>query len=217
VIPALLGLSGGSMMIAYAAIGGVAVFIGGFLAGHAYVSNRKESKDLEVIEELEGAEGFQMTSHHGSSSGLLGAALRERKKRKALGRGVVRWHVIGSAFEKPRYIKPERKEGGNVPEVELDGETYIFPEEATVPSEEEGVPTIVHRKGEAEPLELRDPWDDSVDARTLAEYLTLRVTSRKPSSGLLDGLGLGDMDSMDMFRYGILGIVGLAILWEFLG
>lgn len=203
---------------AYYAVAGLVVTALGFLGGFQYASGKNDAKDLEVIDDLEGAEGFEMTSYRdGRKKGAISTLLRERKKQNALDKGVIRWHVIGSAFEKPKYIKPERKEGGNIPEVEHDGDTYYFPNEASVPAEEEGVPVVVHRKGESDPLNLRDDWDLAVDAGTLTQYLNLRVSSQKPATGLLDGMGLGDYDSMTIFRYGILGIVGLAIVWELIG
>lgn len=201
------------------ALGAVALAGASFAAGYYYAGEREDSKDLELIEGLEGGEGFEMASHAGASRpGILSSYLRERKKRSALGKGVVRWHLVGASFESPKYIKPKRKEGGNVPEVEYEGETYVFPEKAAVPSEEEGVPVVVHRVGEAEPISLRDSWEDAIDAGTLAQYLTLRVTSTKPTTGLLDGLGLaGGWDAMTVFRYGLLAIIGFAVLAETLG
>jgi len=203
---------------AYYLVAGAVLIALGFFGGFQYGAEKSESKDLQVLDDIEGAKGFEMTTHReGRKSGAISTILRERKKNKALDQGVVRWHVIGSAFEKPKYVKPERTEGGNIPEIKQDGDTYYFPEEATVPSEEEGVPVIIHRKGESDPLSLRDSWDLAVDAGTLSEYLTLRVTSKQPSAGLMDGLGLGDYDSMTIFRYGILGIIGFAIIWEMVG
>lgn len=201
------------------ALATVLLMVAAFATGWYRASGGENSRDLEVIEGLEGGDGFQMTSYGPSDDvGLLQTYLRSRKKRKALSKGMVRWHLVDSSFSKPKYIKPEREEGGNIPEVKMNGETYCFPEDATVPSEEEGVPVVVHRAGESDPINLRDSWEDAVDAGTLSQYLTLRVTSKKPKTGLLDGLGLGGgWDPMTVFRYGLLAIIGFAVLMETMG
>jgi hypothetical protein len=73
----------------------------------------------------------------------------------------------------------------------------------------------VHRRGESDPITLRDSWDLAIDASSLTTYLTTRVTSDAPSSGLLDGLG--DWDAMTIFRYGILALIGLVLLLQTVG
>jgi hypothetical protein len=204
-----LGIGTGTV---YLGVGVLVLALASFLAGHRYASGQEDLEHvMQPLEDVEGAEGFSMKAPS-SKTGLLDTVARERKKKKALGRGMVRWHLIGSSFEEPRYIKPTRTNGGNIPEVEHEGETYIFPEDASVPSEEDGVPVVVHRKGESDPINLRSGWDLAVDSGSLSQYLTLRVTSKRPQSGLLGGLG--GYDSMTLFRYGLLAIVGFAILWS---
>lgn len=203
------------VVVGGAAIIALAISAGLYAAGR-YHGMTSSSDDLEVIEGLEGGDGFKMTSYGpGDDPGLLSIWMREKKKKKALGEGLVRWHLVGSSFSKPMYVKPEREHSGNMPEIEYEGSTYYFPEKVTIPAESEGVPVVVHRKGESDPVNLRDNWDLAVDAGTLNEYLTMTVTSKKPDSGL--GLGIGDMDSMDLLRYGLLGIIGLFILLEIAG
>lgn len=198
------------------AIGGLALILLGYLAGYFMGFGRKEHQDLKKLDDIEGGEGFEMTAYGpGEDAGFIRTYLRDKKKRAALSKGMVRWHLVGSNFSQAMYVKPERENGGNIPEIEHGDETYVFPEDAAVPSEEEGVPVVVHRVGESEPINLRDSWEDAIDAGTLTQYLTLRVTSQAPSKGLLDGMG--DWDSMKIFRYGLLGIVGLALLMETLG
>jgi hypothetical protein len=180
-------------------------------------SSDAPSHDMEVINGLDKGTGVQFARYgkgEGRSKSLIRAYLRRRKKEKALKKGCVRWHLVGASFSAPMYVKPEAKEGGNVAEIEYEGNTYLFPKEAMVPAEEEGVPTIVHREGEADPINLRDEWDLAIGSNTLKEYLTLRIMNPKPS-----GLGslLGGLDSMDILRYGIIGLVVLFIAMEFLG
>lgn len=196
----------------------VAVTAAAFYAGYRYASSAdaEPEEDFDDVDGLEdGYDGFEMPSYGpGEKAGAMSTYLRERKKRSALSKGYVRWHLVGSGFSSPKYVKPEREQGGNVAELEHDDETYYFPEDAMVPSEEEGVPVAVHRRGESDPVNLRDGWDLALDANTLKTYLETRVTSEKPSSG---GLGIGDWDAMRIFRYGLLLIVGLFIALETLG
>jgi hypothetical protein len=177
------------------------------VVGYAYGARSAANVDIQALDDIEGAEGFEI--YDTGSKGLLGSYLQEREKSKALKKGMVRWHLVGSSFEKARYIKPEREPGGSIPEVEHDGETYLFPPNAARPSQEEGVPVFVHREGESDPVELADDWELSVDAKQLKDYLDSRVSSTDPK-GL--GLGLGDMEPMDILKYGVLAIVLLFIL-----
>lgn len=139
---------------------------------------------------------------------------RESKEKKALDKGYIRWYLVGESVSKPKYIKPERKEGGGIPEFEYEGNTYLFPEHQMLPDAEDGVWTVMHKRGQAEPIDLQTGNDDSIDAHVLNKYLTQRVTAGDPN-----GLGLipSDWDSMDIMRYGLLAVVGLFIAMEFLG
>jgi hypothetical protein len=109
----------------------------------------------------------------------------KRRQQKA-DDGYVQWFLLdGARWPEPMFINPTPK-GGGIPEFEHDDVTYVFPDEALVASEREGMWTAIHVKGEAEPLNLADPSRESMDADVLAEYLTMRVTASPPS--LLDGL-----------------------------
>lgn len=184
-----------------------------FIAGGIVGSTVKGLLTPDVVEplELEHGNGFTISEAAGSSggvSGLLSSVGEKRQKSKALSDGHVRWHLLDSAFTEPKYVAPERKNGGNIPELKHDDQVYLFPKDAALPGEEDGVPVVVHRKGESEPINLRDSWGESIDASSLAEYLTTRVAADSPESQ--GGLGLdflADMDSMDMLRLLIIGLV----------
>lgn len=134
---------------------------------------------------------------------------RKRKEKKALSAGYVRWYLITDSISTPRYIKPEREEGGSVPEFEYNDETYLFPENAMVPDEEDGVWTVMHREGQAEPINLREGNGDALDANALSEYLTMRVTSQDPSGLSLPGLG--NLSTQQIMQYGLLVIIVIAV------
>ena len=133
-----------------------------------------------------------------------------KKRQKLIGDGYVQWYLIGDAVNHPKFVKPERK-GGGIPELEVDGETYLFPRDALVPSED-GMWTCIHRVGEADPINIRDPARLSIKADELKEYLDLRVSSSAP--GLLDGLGI---DASDAVKIMIALIIAYAIFQQVLG
>lgn len=195
---------------------GIATVLGivaSYLVGYWFgMSRGSDSVEFEPIEGLEDNAGF--TTYEGDGAkGLLGTYFAQKKKRSVLKDGMVRWHLVGSSLSEPMYVSPELKGGGNVPELDYEEETYLFPKGSAVPSEEEGVPTFVHREGEADPMDLRNDWDLALNSKSLSEYLTVRVTSKSPT-----GMGmLSDLDTMDYVRYGIIGIVGLFILVEMMG
>lgn len=106
---------------------------------------------------------------------------RHRKKRaKLLSNGYVQWYLVEDSYPTPKYVKPEL-EGGGVPELKHDGERYLFPTDARLASEKQGMWTFAHRKGEALPINLRDSTSNAIGADELEEYLTQRVSSSPPS------------------------------------
>jgi hypothetical protein len=134
---------------------------------------------------------------------------REHKKRKKKARqGYVRWYLIDETFPRAKYIKPQRK-GGGYAEYEHDGETYLFPRDAMLSSEREGMWTVMHRRGEADPINLRDSASDPIPADSLQEYLTMRVSSSSP--GLFDGL---DLDPKQIMMLAIGGIIAFAFIQD---
>lgn len=133
-----------------------------------------------------------------------------KKRQKLIGDGYVQWYLIGDAVNHPKFVKPGRK-GGGIPELEVDGETYLFPRDALVPSED-GMWTCIHREGEADPINIRDPARLSIKADELKEYLDLRVSSSAP--GLLDGLGI---DAGDAVKIMIALIIAYAVFQQVLG
>jgi len=133
-----------------------------------------------------------------------------KKREKLIGDGYVQWYLIGDAVGQPKFVKPKRK-GGGIPELDHDGETYLFPRQALVPSED-GMWVCIHREGEADPINIRDPARLSLPSDELKEYLDLRVSSSAP--GLLDGLGI---DSGDLIKIGIALIIGFAVFQQMSG
>lgn len=204
-----------AIYITIAGIGASLMLIGGY-AGFRWKEASMED-DLEEVDGIGKGTGFEVQKYK-DDKGILSTAASayytEQKKDKALSEGYVRWHLIDSSMSSPMYVSPEREAGGNVAELKKDGETYLFPKSAMVPSEEEGVPVVVHRKGEADPVDLSTDWDLALDAKTLQEYLTQRVTSTEPESDGWNLPNLLNMDPMSLLQYLIIGIIVAFILLE---
>lgn len=148
--------------------------------------------------------------------GVIGDLWKEKrlkdKRRRYLGKGYVQWFLIDEAFPRPRLVKPERT-GGGIPSVTHDGERYFFPREAMIPAESNGFWTIFHQKGDAEPLNIREPKDHVIPADAIKRWADMEVSTDPP--GWLNDL-FGDMTPQELFRYGLIVIIGYAILRNFL-
>lgn len=134
-----------------------------------------------------------------------------KKRRKMIRKGYVEWYLVDSSFPRPKYVKPEA-DGGGIPEYKHNGVRYLFPREAMVANEQNGGWTVVHKKGDAEPINLREPSEHAIPPDILEEYSQLIVTDSPPS--LLDRF---DLDARDAFLYLIVGIVGFAFIQGMMG
>jgi hypothetical protein len=138
--------------------------------------------------------------------GPLAAWRHERKRRKLAGKGYVQWYLIGSSWPRPKFVKP-KDEGGGEFEFEHDGETYLFPREAFLPTEDAGLWTVVHQRGDAEPIDLTEPDEFSISAKQLQNYVTSRVTVEPP--GWLSSLS---SDPKTLIKYAIFGFIAFVLL-----
>lgn len=128
-----------------------------------------------------------------------------KKREKLLGDGHVQWFLIEDTFPRPRFVKPKRH-GAGLPELEHEGERYLFPTEAMLPSSD-GIWTVVHRKGEADPINIKEPSDFAIPSDRLEEYLNLRVQTTPP--GWLDAL---DLDAGTIITIGVAAVIGFGLL-----
>ncbi|QLD84617.1 hypothetical protein HWV23_02730 [Natronomonas halophila] len=134
-----------------------------------------------------------------------------KKRRRFANKGYVQWFLIDDTFPKPKFVKPQT-DGSGIPYVVHKGKRYLFPKEAMVASEEQGIWTIAHKANEADPINLRDPSKNAIPADTLEEVATLMVTSSKP--GLLDKF---DIDAKSALRWIVIGLIGFAIFQSVIG
>jgi hypothetical protein len=147
--------------------------------------------------------------------GMLGKMLslyqHHKKKRKLAKKGHVQWYLVDSTWPTPKYVNPKDK-GGNYLELEHDGGVYLFPREAMLASEREGMWTVVHKKGEALPENYGEPSAGAIKAGALKEYLNQRLAASPPS--FFDRI---DIDPQEAIMYLIGGIILVAFLQNFLG
>lgn len=135
------------------------------------------------------------------------AARRRRKKRRKLAKkGYVEWRLVDGTFPTPTFVKPKRT-GSGIPQYEHNGVSYIFPEGAAIPSEQSGMRTYVHKVGEMDPINMRDPVDHSIPPDAHQEYSEMDIQTASPG-------WLGSMSAGDMLFYGLVGIIILAVGWS---
>jgi len=174
-----------------------------------------ENPSLEA--ELEAADGPARlrSPEYNSRLGALGNAWKQykhnKKQKRIAGKGYVQWYLIDDGWPEPKYVKPKR-EGGGVREYEHDGEIYLFPREAFLNDKRTGAWTVVHRKGELDPISLQEPGKHALDADAAKEWAELTVTSEPP--GFFEDLSI---DSEDAMMYLIMAIVAIAVGQQLFG
>jgi len=170
-----------------------------------------------ALEEIEAADGPAeiRPPEYNSRLGALGNAWKQyrhnKKRKKVASNGYIQWYLIDDSWPVPKYIKPER-EGGGIREYEYNGEMYLFPREAFLSDRRTGTWTVVHRKGELDPIALHEPGKNALDADAAKEWAELTVTSSAP--GWLDSL---DVEKSELMTYLIFGIIAIAIGQQMLG
>jgi hypothetical protein len=88
----------------------------------------------------------------------------------------------------------------------------LFPKEAMIPDRDSGMFCVIHKEGEAEPLNMTDPTANAIMADELNEYLTKRVTSSPPS--WWDNI---DLDAQDIIPIAIGALIIIAALQQVMG
>lgn len=130
------------------------------------------------------------------------------KKRRKLGKkGYVRWMLIDETYPEPKFVKPAA-EGGKVPEIRHDGQPYFFPRAGALPDSRTGMYTYVHKQGDADPINLRDPSKHTIETDALEEWLQLQLHKDPPS--WWDHL---DIDGKDIFLLCLGLVVVLAVVY----
>jgi len=135
--------------------------------------------------------------------GLLRLWRRQKKRRKLAAKGYVEWYLVGDGYPRPRYVKPDAS-GGGVPELWYKGEPYLFPRNKRVPRKDSGMWVMMHKRGDAEPINLQNPEKLTIPTDELKQYLETQVTSGAPST----------LDKLDLNRSTIImAVFGLIIVY----
>jgi hypothetical protein len=197
------------MSIAAVALLGTGLCIGAVIGRHTADSGPSEfQRDLAIDDDEVGLPQPDLKGSWVPFSGYLNVREYIKKRRKLLNSGYVEWYLVEDGIPKPRFIKPTAK-GGGTPEYEHKGTTYLFPRNGGVPNEQQGLLTYFHTKGDAQPIDLRDPPRPALDPDALKELFDRRVTSDEPS--FLERLDL-DLSPQMIMAGGIVAIALVSVL-----
>lgn len=106
-----------------------------------------------------------------------------RKEAKMAKSGYIKWYRVGSRLHSPTWVMPERKGAGEMEYYHKgDDETYLFPEESLVTDGVTSAYVAIHKIGEAEPIDIRNPGWATMDADRLQTLVDM-VISRDPPGG----------------------------------
>lgn len=170
--------------------------------------NELEEKALEELDD-EDAEGYgvRMSPPNVGRNvfDVFKAWLHMAKGARMAKRGYIKWYKVGSRLEAPKWIKPEHKGAGEYEYKDPDTDTtYFFPEDALVTDARTSGYVAIHKVGEAEPIDLRDPGWPTMDSDRVQTVLDL-IISRDPDTGF----GL-PFDSA-VAKYVLIAVAGVAI------
>lgn len=128
---------------------------------------------------------------------------RHLQRGKRLGKkGYVKWYRLDSTLRRPTWVKPET-DGSGVPKVTVDGQPYYFPKDAMVADSLTGAWVAVHRVGDGDPINLREPAYPALETDLVERTINLEAENEPP--GFLDGL-FGGMDQTTLM-YLVIGIM----------
>lgn len=169
-------------MISGVLLGAVGVILLLALAGVGWKWTQERRKlaesQVEIQEEDIGAhEGIDVRT---SWLGLITAWRRQAKAKRLAKKGYVKWYLLGSGIEGPKWIKPER-DGTGVAKYRHDDEPYLFPADELVIDKSTGAWVAMHHEGEAYPVPIKEPEIPQMDADRLREVTDLTAESEPPS------------------------------------
>lgn len=161
------------------------------LGGATYIFYRRyedeRERTLDSIIDDDGAIEFESPDVKRSPLDYLRVMRHYQKAQKLANKGYVKWYRLGSRIDRPLWVKP-KQDGTGVPKIEKDGKPYYFPKSSMVSDAMTGAYVAMHRTGEANPINLRDPAYPGIPTDLIERVINLE-TENTPSGGLL-----GDMD-----------------------
>jgi len=190
-------------------VGVLGIAFVGIITFSVATGRESNTEDMVAWEDVPDVVDIEPPDVSTTTFGIMEDFLRYRryrsKLRKFAQKGYVGWRIVGDSISRLKFVKPS-DEGGGIPELEYGGEIYLFPRDAGVPSERNGMWVYTHREGEPDPVNLRDSLTPSMSSKALKEYLTMRVSSSPPS--LMDGLSF--LDSDNLMTYAIAAVILIA-------
>jgi hypothetical protein len=209
------------------------VVVGGGLAGlylflnHSGNSPTEDGDGVDLPDEVEPVDGVEamgddpqavrlkQPSYTRMPLGIIKQFWKMRqhylKEQKLQNKGYVKWFVVRDTWPEPLYVQPEQNADG-VPRVYYEGKPYAFPDSGLLPDERQGMLTCIHKHGEADPINVREPADDAIPAQQWHEILNMSLESSPP--GLLDRLNI---DGQDAVMYALAATIVVAVGWSLVG
>lgn len=196
-----------------AAIAGVLVVILGAAAWYAwrqYTAGIEQRVD-ELVENEDGPIQFKPPEVRRSVFDVLRVTRHYQRGQRLAKKGYVKWYKLGSTISRPKWVKP-RQQGAGTPKVTEDGQPYYFPKEAMVADELTGAYVAVHREGEADPINLRDPAYPGIEADLMERIINLEAEDKPP--GWLDNLAF---DEQTLLYGGIAVLFVIYAAYQYMG
>ncbi|WP_049970767.1 hypothetical protein [Haladaptatus cibarius] len=163
----------------------------------------REAEFDELAEEFEEGEPIDFSPPDVSTSPLdyLRVARHLQRGSRLAKKGYVKWYRLDSTLTSPQWVKPEQ-DGSGLPKVTVDGQPYYFPRKAMVADGDTGAWVALHREGEADPINLRDPAYPGIEVDLVERTINLEAEDKPP--GFFDNL-FGGM-SQTALMYGLLAV-----------
>jgi hypothetical protein len=133
-----------------------------------------------------------------------------QRARKLSKKGYVKWYRVGSTMSRPTWVKPEM-EGQGLPKYDAGNGPYYFPKESMVSDELTGAWVAMHREGEADPINLREPAYPGIETDLVERTINLEAEDKPP--GLLDKLSMGGMSTQAMLYGGMALLFGVYVVY----
>lgn len=183
------------------AVLGIIAAVVAFWYYERYVETREETFD-EFADQVEVGEPVDFSPPDVSFNivDYLKVARHLQRGQRLAKKGYVKWYRLDSTLSSPKWVKPEQ-DGAGVPKVTISGQPYYFPKDAMVSDERTGAWVALHREGEGDPVNLRDPAYPGMETDLVERTINLEAEDKPP--GWLDNLNLSDQALL----YGGMGLL----------
>ena len=169
--------------------------IAGAVAAYWYFEQYRDARlqDFEYLAtRVDDGESIDFSAPDVSGSLLdyVRVARHLKRGQRLAKKGYVKWFRLDSTLSRPTWVKPEQ-DGAGVPKVTVDGQPFYFPKDAMVADATTGAWVALHREGEGDPINLRDPAYPGLEADLVERTINLEAEDKPP--GFLDNM-FGGMD-----------------------